>query len=131
MPLLKQRQRWIGAVVAAAAAVLIVLAIRLAQSGADDAGMPLGESFRYDIGDLTAVAPEQIIAHELEPIPVDVPEPQALAAGGDGRLYVGGEGVVAVLSADGAVEERLAVPGAVRCVAVDEDGEWRAGLFAR
>ena len=124
--------RWFGVAVVAAAAALVVLAIRLAQSGAHDAGMPLGKSFRYDISDLTAVDPSQIIARELDPIPVPAPaEPHALAVGADGRLYIGGDGAVAVLRPDGAADTTLAVTGTVRCVAVDEDGGVYAGIGDR
>jgi sugar lactone lactonase YvrE len=125
------RQRWFGAAAAAAAVGLVVLAIRLAQSDADDAGTPLGKSFQYDLGELTQVDPALMIARELDPISVSLPEPRALAAGADGRLYVGGAGAVAILGSDGTVAATLSVTGAVRCVAVDEEGGVYAGVGNR
>lgn len=60
-------------------------------------------------------------------IPCPLNAPSALALDEAGRIYVGGEGQVVMLAADGSVSERVAVKGTVTCLAVDEEGNLYAG----
>ncbi|HUW61307.1 MAG TPA: NHL repeat-containing protein [Candidatus Bathyarchaeia archaeon] len=67
-------------------------------------------------------------AWRVTTIPLDMKAPSALAVGPDGAIYVAGEDVVMMLSADGQARLRFAVPGRPGCLAITPDGRLLAGM---
>lgn len=60
-------------------------------------------------------------------IPCLLDSPSALAVDESGRIFVGGEGQVVMLAADGSVSNRLPAKGTVTCLAVDAAGTLYVG----
>jgi DNA-binding beta-propeller fold protein YncE len=98
------------------AAVVVWLGARASRQPAAD---KLGESFRYDTGELRKVDPALIVCDELAPIPSPVASPSAIAADAQNRLYVGGGRQIAVLDAAGKPVRTAQVEGRVSCIEVD------------
>lgn len=64
-------------------------------------------------------------------VPLDVPEPGALAVDPDGTIFVGGENIVVALAQDGKELRRFPVEGRVGCMTVTPGGRLLAGLRHR
>jgi len=87
----------------------------------------LGRSFDLDMEKYLDVDPALVTYTEADPIRPGVEEASALAVM-DGRIYVGGSGVIAVFDSTGKPLSRIAIEGAALCLAVDEQSNVYAGI---
>ncbi len=75
--------------------------------------------------------PSRVTFRESKRIPLDIPNPSALAVGPGGKLYIGGENAVIVLDAEGKQAARFAVEGRPGCLAALPDEKLLVGLRNR
>ncbi len=88
----------------------------------------LGRSFAFDMDRHLEVDPDLVIYDEGTPVVPDLDTTMSIAVGLDDRIYVGGEGVIVVLSHDGREQRRIDIEGGANCLAVDSDGTIFAGV---
>ncbi|MBM3289743.1 MAG: hypothetical protein FJY92_06290 [Candidatus Hydrogenedentes bacterium] len=86
-----------------------------------------GENLEYNIAEFEALDKIDTKFIEKDPIAVDVPGPHALAVGKD-KLYVAGEGAIAVYGTDDKPVAMLSIDGAPICAAAAPDGGLYVGL---
>lgn len=83
----------------------------------------LGKNFDYSLDEYRKVDPSLIKYREVDPIVPTLGKISALAIGGDGRIYIGGENAVEAVGG-----EKVPVAGTPTCMAVDGDGTVFAGV---
>lgn len=81
-----------------------------------------GPNLTYDIETYAKVDQVETRYEETGLIVPDLEEPEALAVGPDGRLYVAGLNAVAVFGKDDTEVARFETNGAAKCIAVADDG---------
>lgn len=113
-------QRTLVILLLASPVLLAVLFWKTATSAYRPNAAPLGESFKYDITNLRKVDPKLVIGAELDPIPVTIADPVALALGPDGSIAVAGANQVAVIANNATKTFPLAKPAT--CIAMDANG---------
>lgn len=86
-----------------------------------------GENLQYDLKDFEALDNVEPAYTAMPELRLAVPGAQSMTTS-QGKIYVGGKDVVAVLGEDGAELARFAVAGTPSCLAVDADGTIYAGL---
>jgi hypothetical protein len=113
--------------VVAAVIVAVLAVVRLDTTG--EKGSGLGEAYEYDVKELGKVDPNLILYEESgEPISTGLMAARAIAVGGDGRIYVGGDKAIRVFSPSGSFLTELTLPDTPYCLAVAEDGRIYAGM---
>lgn len=77
---------------------------------------------RKELEDLKTIDPRLVIAAESSRLPTGLSKVSALAAGPSDRLYVAGEGALAILESDGRPSARHPLAAPATALAVDADG---------
>lgn len=111
----------------AVGAGLLIRARRAALPVEAPSNGPLGQSFRYDVGDLRKIDPKLLIGRERAAFASPVVGARALAVDAADRIYVGGTQAIAILDAEGRTIDRVSAAFPVQCLAVDGVGTIYAG----
>lgn len=82
----------------------------------------------YDVSRYETTDPRLIGYREARRFPAPRPDARRLAAGPEGRLWVGAGHYLVALDEAGGTSAEIALPGPVRCLAVASDGAVFAGL---
>ena len=103
-------------------------AVTLLRSRPNATGSGLPENFTYNIDALTKTNPALLLYKEAPPLHTGLKQAHALAAGVDGRIYVGGDQSVCVFDEKGARVATLPFAETPHCLAVSRDGTLFVGL---
>ncbi|MHC4622814.1 MAG: NHL repeat-containing protein [Planctomycetota bacterium] len=113
--------------VVAAVIVAVLAVVRLDTTG--EKGSGLSEAYEYDVEELGKVDPNLILYEESgEPISTGLTAARAIAVGGDGRIYVGGDKAIRMFSPGGSFVTELTLPDTPHCLAVAGDGRIYVGM---
>lgn len=126
----------VGAVVAAAVALAVVMFLRADPTGRRGHGLP--KEYTYDVGELGKVDPKLILFRQAWRFESGLTDARAVAVGPAGRIYLAGDEVVRILpaeAAEGAPDPAqvgtIDTAGRADCLAVAEDGTIYAGVAGR
>ncbi|MHC4333726.1 MAG: hypothetical protein ACYSUV_08235 [Planctomycetota bacterium] len=113
--------------VVAAVIVAILAVVRLDTTG--EKGSGLGEAYVYDVKELGKIDPNLILYEESgEPISTGLESARAIAVGGDGRIYVGGDKAIRMFSPSGSFLREMTLGDTPYCLATAEDGGVYVGM---
>ncbi len=115
----------IGIVIVVAVAVGAVALLMIDWSGERGSGLP--PQYNYDRSEYRKIDPALICYGQTAEIAVDFKKPRAVAVGLEDRIFVAGDGSVAVFGADGTRAEEIPVEDGPQCLAVGRDGHAHPG----